>query len=315
MVATWVFNSKETLIARGGREPSLGTYDWTRRDLLRRSVTTTAAVLSGPALLTGCSDTPAATALEGARKSGTLKVGFADEAPYGFIGSDGRLTGQAPEVARAVLRSLGIAEIEGVLADFRQLIGGLRAGRYRMIAAGMFITPQRCREVAFSVPDYQVESSFLVPAGNPANISRFEDIRDSDVLIAVMTGAVEQSYAAAAGVPEDKIVLLGDQDSLFRAVRSGRVYGAAILDATAAYLLNENPESGLEKTEPFPGGAGGPGIGAFAFPKQEREFLAAFNDGLRSLKDSGEWLRIVEEFGFGPQHQPPALSAEQLCRG
>src|SRR3546814_5140271 len=88
--------------------------------------------------------------LEKAREAGFIRIGFANEAPYGFATPDGKLTGEAPEVAKAVLKKMGINEVDGVLTEFGSLIPGLKAGRFDIIAAGMFITPARCNEVAFS---------------------------------------------------------------------------------------------------------------------------------------------------------------------
>ncbi|GAA5109533.1 ectoine/hydroxyectoine ABC transporter substrate-binding protein EhuB [Haloechinothrix salitolerans] len=279
----------------------------TRRTLLR------GAAATGVVTLAGCGPDEASTSFQAAQRTGTIKVGFANEAPYGFLDETGRLTGEAPEVARAVLRDYGITKLEGVLADFRQLIPGLKAGRYAFVAAGMFINPSRCADAAFPIPDYQVESAFLVPEGNPKGITRFQDIPGKDVLIAVLTGGVELGYAVEAGVPEEQIVTLGDQDSVFRAVRDGRVYGAATLDTTAAWLLEQNPGSGLAKSEPFLLGST-PGIGAFTFPRGATDFVAAFNTGLRRLKESGEWLRIVKPFGFSERNVPPPdVTTEQLC--
>lgn len=290
--------------------------DWTRRRFLRQAAAAAVAVGGPSATAAGCAGSPAATTLDEARASGVITVGFANEAPYGFLDANGALTGQAPEVARVVLRSLGINTIEGVLADFRQLIPGLQARRYALVAAGMFITPQRCAHAAFSIPDYEVRSTLLVQAGNPAGITTLKDVRPADVRIAVLTGAAEFEYALDAGVPQHKIITIGDQDSLFRAVHTNRVYGAAMPDTTASYLLGIHPRSGLERTPPFVGSSDGPGVGAFTFPLGATEFVAEFNARLRDLHESGEWLRIVEPFGFGPEHVPSGrLSNERLCEG
>jgi polar amino acid transport system substrate-binding protein len=57
----------------------------------------------------------AETTLERAKKLGYIRVGFASEAPFGFATPDGKLTGEAPEVAKAILKKTGISEVDGVL--------------------------------------------------------------------------------------------------------------------------------------------------------------------------------------------------------
>lgn len=292
----------------------MGNQRLSRRTVLLQAAAAGIATMGGGALLSGCAGADSGTSFADAKSSGKIKIGYANEAPYGFTDPAGRLTGQAPEVARAILRKLGITEIEAVLADFRQLIPGLKAKRYAFVAAGMFINPERCANATFSIPDYQVESAFMVPKGNPEGIHQFADIKGKDILVAVLTGAVELGYAIEAGVPEEQIVTLGDQDSIFRAVRDGRVYGAATLDTTVGYLLKQNPDANLEKTEPFRGSEAIPGVGGFTFPKGETEFVRVFNTELKKMKDSGEWLEIVKPFGFTERHLPPKdLTTERLC--
>src|SRR5690606_3307861 len=98
----------------------------------------------------------AQSTLETARENGYIRVGFANEAPYGYATPSGELTGEAPEVAKAILARMGIEEVDGVLTEFGSLIPGLRAGRFDIIAAGMFITPERCQQVQFSEPSYGI---------------------------------------------------------------------------------------------------------------------------------------------------------------
>ncbi|HSM20553.1 MAG TPA: ectoine/hydroxyectoine ABC transporter substrate-binding protein EhuB, partial [Hyphomicrobiales bacterium] len=164
----------------------------------------------------------AQSTLEKAREQGYIRVGFANEAPYGFATPDGKLTGESPEVATAILKRIGIPEVDGVLTEFGSLIPGLQAGRFDMVAAGMFITPARCQEVAFSEPSYGIGQAFLVAEGDPHNIKDYSSIAENpDLTLAVMAGAVEAGYAADAGVPDDQVTVLPDQSSLLSAVRSG----------------------------------------------------------------------------------------------
>src|SRR4051794_38461420 len=104
----------------------------------------------------------AETTLERVKRTGEIRIGFANEAPFGYQTPDGKLTGEAPEVGKAVLKQLGVTKVEGVLTEFGALIPGLRAGRFDMIAAGMYITPPRCKQVQFSEPSYSIGEAFAV---------------------------------------------------------------------------------------------------------------------------------------------------------
>src|SRR5262249_10285911 len=95
----------------------------------------------------GVGEAFAQTTLEKAPREGYISVGFAYEAPYGYATPDGKLTGESPEVVKAVLDKIGIPQVDGVLTEFGSLIPGLEAGRFDIIAAGMFITPKRCAQV------------------------------------------------------------------------------------------------------------------------------------------------------------------------
>jgi polar amino acid transport system substrate-binding protein len=289
---------------------------WTRRDFFKRSAAMGAVAIGGPVLLSSCASGDDTTTFEGAKKAKKIKVGFGNEAPYGFTDASGKLTGAEPEVARVVLKNLGIDDIEAVPSDFGQLIPGLQAKKFAFVAAGMSIRPDRCANAAFSTPEFKVASSFLVPKGNPQGITRFEDIAKKDVKIAVLTGAVEKGYAQEAGAPDDRIVTLDTQDNILRQVLDGRVYGAAILDITARWLLKQNPDAPLEVTDSFQGSKKAPDVGAFTFRKGEDDFVNAFNTELLKVKASGQWLAIASQFGFGPNNAPtPDLTTDKLCKG
>jgi polar amino acid transport system substrate-binding protein len=82
-------------------------------------------------VLAACSDSdtvPGESTLERIQREGTIRVGFANEAPYAYLDTaENRLTGEAPEIIRHVMASLGVTEVEGVLTEFGSLIPGLQA--------------------------------------------------------------------------------------------------------------------------------------------------------------------------------------------
>ncbi|RUU52504.1 ectoine/hydroxyectoine ABC transporter substrate-binding protein EhuB, partial [Mesorhizobium sp. M2C.T.Ca.TU.002.02.1.1] len=176
---------------------------------IRISRRTALGLGAGLVMLSGTGAALAETTLERAKKDGYIRVGFANEAPFGYATPDGKLTGEAPEVAKAVLAKMGIKQVDGVLTEFGSLIPGLKAGRFDIIAAGMFINPKRCAEINFSEPSYGIGGAMLVQKGNPKKVKDYSTFKDnSDLKLAVMAGAVEGGYAKDAGVAQGQLVVL-----------------------------------------------------------------------------------------------------------
>lgn len=297
-----------------------------------------AACLAGASLLTACSDggsnsssgssaspgnappAASATTLERAKSSGTLRVGYANEAPFAYMDSaSGRLTGEAPEILRHVTNELGIANIEGVLTEFGSLIPGLQAGRFDAIAAGMYITPERCQQVLFSNPTYGIGSAFLVAEGNPKGLHSFNDVAEhDDASLGVVVGAIEADYARQTGVPAERVVVFPDAASALAGVQAGRVDAYAATALTASDLLRKGT-SGVERAEPFTDpeidGKSVRGHGAFAFRPADTELRDAFNEVLAGYLGTPEHAQAVEPFGFTAAELPGEATAALLCEG
>lgn len=270
-------------------------------------------------LLAGaCFATAAAadTALERIERAGVIRLGVANEAPYGYVKPDGRLTGEAPAIARKILEKiLPKVAIEGVVTDFGQLIEELQEGRFDVIAAGMFVTPERCEEVAFSHPTYKVGEALLVKAGNPKNLTDFESIAaDPEARLAVMAGAVEYGYAYEAEVFYDQVTMVPNYREALAELQAGHVDAIAMTALTVRALVEGNPE--LEASPQFfPTLDGEPvaGYGAFAFRKEDQDLLAAFNKQLETFIGSEEHWQTVAEFGLTPE-MAPDKTLEELCQ-
>ncbi len=295
---------------------------WSRRDVIRRGAIAGAVALAGPTLLSACTAaTPPGAAggnvLENARSSGTIRIGIAGEQPYGFTTPEGVTTGQAPEVARAVLAAIGIGEVVATqVPEFSALIPSLNAGNYDMVCAGMNITAERCGQAAFSVPDYSALTAFLVPTGNPQGIATFEDVAGQGLSIAVLSAAVEQGFAETAGVTD--IQAFDSQNALLQAVTDGRVACAALTDISLNWLSGTlNPDAPVEVTPGFNPVVDGEELvsaGGFVFRQADTELREAFDTELVALQESGRWVEIATPFGFSEANLPAdGLSTEQLC--
>lgn len=293
--------------------------DLSRRGFLRRASIVGAAAVGGPTLLSACESTSSSGSdvLSKAKKNGFINVGIAGEIPYGYTDKTGKVTGEAPEVARAVFKNLGVPELRAKQVDFDALIQSLDAGDFDMVAAGMAILPKRCKHATFSVPDYQALVAFLVPKGNPKNIKTFADVKRTGVTIAAENGAVELGYATDAGISSGQIQQFNSPDEMLSAVTSNRVYGMLLTDITLNSLAAGNPK--VEVTpgfQPVVSGKPQPEVGGFVFRQDESSLVSAFNAQLTKLHTSGQWAQIVKPFGFTQENLPPAgVTTGQLCSG
>jgi polar amino acid transport system substrate-binding protein len=297
--------------------------NWTRRDFLRFGGVTGAVALGGPALLTACSEVPQGGTGEGGtlqriRDAGTVKIGIAGEVPYGYT-EGGEVTGEAPEVAKAVFKAIGVDGVEPAQVEFGQLIPALNAGQFDMVAAGMAVRPDRCENAAFSIVDYVTLTAFMVPTGNPQGITNFEDVKAKNLTIGLLTGTIELEVAKATGIPEANIQTYAGQPELFQALSDNRAYCGALTDISLKELLKQNEGAPFEVTDGFVPKLNGEDqiqAGGFVFRKGEDDLVDAFNAELKKLHDNGEWVRLVEPFGFTEDNLPPEdVTTEQLCQG
>lgn len=257
--------------------------------------------------------------LEKAQRQGFVSVGFANETPYAYATPDGQLTGEAVEVARAVLNNLGIEEMDGVLTEFGSLIPGLQAKRFDIITAGMFIDETRSKEVAFANPEYSIGAAIAVTKGNPHDLHSYEDIKNNpEVKVAVMVGALEIDYLKGVGVPDNQIVTVPDQPSAISALQSNRVQAATMTGPALQAMLDSTKDPNLERVsdfeQPVIDGKSVRGYGAAAFRKEDTAFREAFNAELEKLKESGELLEILQQFGFTEDELPGDMTAEEAAK-
>jgi polar amino acid transport system substrate-binding protein len=241
-----------------------------------------------------------------------FRVGYAVEAPYAFVAEDGTVTGEAPELARRIAAELGIARVEWRQTDFGALLDELRRGRVDVIAAGMFITPERSRLAAFSLPTFRVRQGLLVRGGNPEQLHGYQDaVARGEVKVAVLEGSVEERLLGAMGMAGDCLLRVPDAAAGREAVRSGLASGLALSGPTVRWMaVHGGP--GLEAAEPFAQPpeelARSLGTGAMAFRKEDRRLLAAWNERLAAFLGSAGHRALVGRFGFTADDAPAAVA-------
>ncbi|HKE70228.1 MAG TPA: ectoine/hydroxyectoine ABC transporter substrate-binding protein EhuB [Nocardioidaceae bacterium] len=303
---------------------SVGSSRWSRRDLLRGSLIGGAA-LAAPSLLSACakaedsSGSGSGGRLQQLQSQGTITVGIAGEEPYGFL-DGGELTGMDPTVQEKIWGELGIDDVKSVQVGFDSLIPGLNAGNFDVVAAGMFITGERCAEAQFSEPMYCAPEAFLVPEGNPDNLSDFKSAADAGVTVGVFSGAVEGPALEDAGVDHSNVVTVPDQQAGLIQLQQGRIDTISLTSITLNWIVNQGQAPGFEVTEPFTPtdpktGQKIYGCGGAVFRLDDDDLVQAFNEKLADLIGPPNKLTpLIEKFGFGPETLPPPnLTTEKLC--
>ncbi|MEU2926201.1 ectoine/hydroxyectoine ABC transporter substrate-binding protein EhuB [Streptomyces sp. NPDC007251] len=284
------------------------------------------SVLGGLAALgvlgaAGCSRVAEASGTEGGdllerlRAQGVVRLGIAGEVPFGYIDKDGHLTGEAPELAKVIFKRLGVDRVQPVPTEFGSLIPGLNSQQFDVVAAGMYVNPERCQQVIFADPDYQMLDSFIVRKGNPMGLHSYQDVVAKKAKFATGTGYAEIQYAVDAGYKQSDILIVPDQVAGLNAVEAGRVDVFAGTALTTRAVVKKSAKA--EATRPFaPLVKGKPHVdgGAFAFRPTETKLRDAFNVELRKLKKSGELFRILRPFGFTTAEMTD-LTAKELCGG
>ncbi|MBZ6230135.1 ectoine/hydroxyectoine ABC transporter substrate-binding protein EhuB [Streptomyces olivaceus] len=304
------------------RTPTLGISDHrphtagpTRRSLLAGVAALGALGAAGCSRVATASDVKGGDLLDRIRAQGVARLGIAGEVPFGYIDKNGELTGEAPELAKVIFKRLGVDRVQPVPTEFGSLVPGLASQQFDVVAAGMYINADRCQQVIFSDPDYQMLDAYIVRKGNPLGLHNYRDVVKKKAKFATGTGYAEIAYAVEHGYKEDEILIVPDQVAGLNAVEAGRVDVFAGTALTVREVVKKSSKA--EATEPFAPLVGGkPHVdgGAFAFRPGETNLRDAFNVELQKLKKSGELLRILKPFGFSEEEMTD-LTAKELCGG
>ena len=217
-------------------------------------------------------------------------------------------------MAKAVLPKMGIEEVDGVLTEFGSLIPGLKAGRFDIIAAGMFVNPQALRAGRLLRALLRHRPGLPGAGRQPQGHRRLLELRrERDLKLAVMAGAVEAGYANDAGVALDQLVSLPDQSSLVARAGRPRRRRRAHRALDRRHGLEER---GRRVDQALRRGRRqvGQGPRRLRLPQGGHRPLEAFNAELTEFIGTPEHIALVEPFGFGEDYLPNKTTAE-LCAG
>ena len=260
-----------------------------------------------------------AATLEEIKQRGQVRIAVANEIPYGYVDLSGEAKGAGPDVARAIMKQLGIDKIQWISTSFSSLIPGLRADHFDMVAAEMAILPERCKQVLFSEPNTSYGEGLLVAQGNPDDLHAYQDFVDSDKKVAIMAGADQLEMMQALGVPADRMVTISNNADAISTVSTGRAAAYAATSLTVSELAKQSDrvEAAANFTDPVINGEPVRSWGAFTFSQDAQDLRDAVSAELAKFKQTDEWKQILTTYGFSDTDASESTqrSTEQLCAG
>lgn len=150
-----------------------------------------------------------------------------DFPPFGLMNSEQKPDGFDIDLARLIAKDLGV-ELELVPTATANRIPYLQSKRVDILVASLGITPERARQVMFTIP-YAI-TGVGVAAPKKVTIDGLKGL--SGIRIAVARGSSQEGYLTEMA-PKDAVLMRFDGDgSAFQAVASGQA------DAFAGSVIN-----------------------------------------------------------------------------
>lgn len=237
-------------------------------------------------LLTGCGNSSSSS---GSKDNKYVIATDATYAPFEFKSGD-KYVGIDIEILDA------IAKIENFSYDlkpmnFNGIIPAIQANQIDGSVSGMSITDERKKTLDFSDSYYNSGLAIVTKSDNTA-INSVNDLKGK-------TASLKKGTAGAKFAEDNKdkynltLKYFDDTPSMFQAVINGNADIAFEDFPVIAYKLSVDSNSGLriagDKITDSPYG--------FAVKKGENaELLKKFNDGLKKIKENGEYDKIISKY-------------------
>jgi len=203
-----------------------------------------------------------------------------------------QIVGFEPELARAIARKLNVKiEIQNVAWD--GLLAGMQAGRFDIAMSGITDSLQRQQAMDF-VDWYSSGARLIVLKGNPKHVTGLESLCGLKLAGVRSTSFYKTMEAASGkcGAKETPLMATDSTPAGLLLLKTGRADVLALDALAAVVFLKANPE--LESATPTPLN---PDIHGVAFAKSNTALRDAWQAGLKSIIESGEYDEILKRFG------------------
>ncbi|WP_036230307.1 ABC transporter substrate-binding protein [Marinobacterium jannaschii] len=150
----------------------------------------------------------------------TLRIGTEGAyPPFNYFSADGQLGGFDVEIGKALCAEMQ-ARCSFVAQDWDGIIPALKAGKYDVIIASMFITEKRKKQVHFTNPYQKAAMTFVVPKDSQQ--SDFSPEAMAGKTIGAQGSSTQADYLTAL-YPDSDVRLYPTQDAVNLDLVSGRL--------------------------------------------------------------------------------------------
>jgi len=259
---------------------------------MKRLLMTLATV---PALILALAVSAAADRLDDVKARGKLVVGVSDTTPPFTFKKDGVHVGYDIDVVRAVARRLGLT-VDTVSLSSAERIPMLKEGKLDFVATSMTRTPERLKDVDFSVIYFVTPHAVIVKKSSGiASVHQLAGKKASSASASTAGGNLKEV------VPSIEIVYVRDYEIAFSMLKDGKVDAFPTDESVLRAIVQQdgNPNDYLF----LPDFTKSRNVG-FALKKDEPRFKDAINRALLDLETSGEVAKIFDAW-FGPGSKEP----------
>jgi len=222
--------------------------------------------------------------------------------PYEYLDWQGRPAGYNVDLTRAIAREMGL-NIEIRLGPWTDILRGLETGEIDVVQ-GMFFSPERDKRFDFGPTHAMNHYVGVIRRGQgtpPANLADLAGKR-----IVVQQGDVLYDFLIENGL-ESQVSVVDSQEAVLREVAEGNFDCGVIVRISALHLIQTHGWKNLELgqrpvlTTEY----------CYAVSSGQQALLTQFSEGLRVLRESGEYRQIYDKW-LGVYEESPLRLATIL---
>lgn len=211
--------------------------------------------------------------------------------PFAYIDKTGNPSGFDVEAMNWVAKDIGM-QVTHQPIEWDGIITSLLTKKIDIIASGMSITPERAKQVNFTIPYWVIKQVMVVKKDSPLTVD--------EILTGKKTVGVQQGTSEAKWLKEEaakkgwnlELHYYSSAPLAIEDVLNGRIDAAAMDDAPAKDAVGKKDVKivgtfGMHDEE-F----------GYAVRKDETELLKKVNASLKKLMATPEWTALIEKYAL-----------------